>query len=120
MTKIEDFKKFVSYHPEFIEYVKNDKTSWQKLYELYDIYGEKESIWKKYLESKDSVNIKGILSSLKNINLDSLEDNINNIQKAVSLVEEFTRSDKKEEENKPKREEVNNIYGDKDEHKSAE
>ena len=117
----EKFKDFARLHPELARSVLSNKVSWQKLYELYDIYGEKESIWEKYLSSKESnLNIKGILSSIKNINLDSLEDNINSIQKAVGLVEEFTKSEKEEEVKISKREKVDNLYGDNNELSSTE
>ena len=112
MSKKEDFKKFVSHHPEFIDYVRNNDTTWQRLYELYDIYGEDDKVWEKYLTtSEKNINFKGILNTLKNINLDSLEENINSIQKAVGLVEEFTK-DNGEEKKKitPKREIIEDIY----------
>ena len=113
MSKLDDFKKFVSQKPEFVDHVKNNDTTWQKLYELYDMYGENDSIWEKYLaKSEKNISVKGILNSIKNINLDSLEDNINSIQKAVGLVEEFTKDDKKEEASKPKREPINTLYND--------
>lgn len=113
MSKLDDFKKFVSKHQEFVEYVKNNNTTWQSLYELYDIYGENEKVWEKYISKSttESLNIKGLLNTLKNINLDSLQDNITSIQKAVGLVEELTR---KGDENKtsPKKEEnINRLYG---------
>ena len=112
MSKLDDFKKFVSSKPEFIDYIKSRDTSWQKLYELYDIYGESSEVWDKYLSSEKSINFKGILNSIKNINLDSLEENINSIQKAVGLVEEFTKEDKKDSEDKiSKRESIDKIYG---------
>ena len=116
MSKIDNFKNFISNHTEFVDYVKNNRVSWQTLFELYDLYGEDESVWSKYLSNntiKDNVNIKGILNTLKNINLDSLEENISSIQKAVSLIEEFT---KKEESDtiKPKEDNIDNLYGDKD------
>ena len=99
MAKIDNFKKFVSNHPEFVDYVRNNKVTWQSFYELYDIYGEDMSVWNKYIKDdiKDSINIKGILNTLKTINLDSLEENIGSLQKAVSLVEELTRDTKKDE-----------------------
>ena len=50
-----------------------------------------------------------------NIDINSLEENINNIQKAVGLVEEFTKkedNDKKNEENKEVKEtKIDNLYG---------
>ena len=112
MSKLDNFKKFVYNHPELIDYVKKNNISWQSLYELYDLYGEKEDIWKKYIKNDiiDSINIKGLLNALKSINLDSLEENINSIQKAVNLVEEFT---KKEETNETisKEDKIDKLYG---------
>ena len=108
MLKKDSFKKFVFAHPEFVDYVKKENISWQKLYELYDLYGEDMSIWNKYI-SKETVDVNGLFNILKNINLDTLEENINSIQKAVGLVEELT---KKEEENVVSKEEkIDKIYG---------
>ncbi len=116
MTKLDNFKKFVSHHPEFVDYVKNNRVSWQTFYELYDIYGEDDKIWNKYINNdiKESINIKGLFNTLKNINLDSLEESIGSIQKAVGLVEELTKSDKeeKEEDKNIKEDKIDKIYGD--------
>lgn len=114
MEKLDKFKKFVSNHPEFVDYVKKNNVSWQTLYELYDIYGEDDKVWNKYIKNdiKDSINIKGLLNTLKNINLDSLEENISSIQKAVGLVEELTNDDdKKSSEVKVKEERIDKLYG---------
>ncbi len=113
MSKLDNFKKFVSIHPEFINYVNKTNTSWQSLYELYDIYGEDNKIWDKYLkrEITSSNGIKGIINTLKNINIDSLEENINSIQKAVSLVSELTTEESREEKITPKETKIDNIYG---------
>ena len=116
MEKLDKFKKFVSIHPEFVDYVKNNKVSWQTFYELYDLYGEDMNVWNKYISSGESINIKGLFNTIKNINLDSLEENINSIQKAVGLVEELTKSNKKEETNKNVKEnKIDSLYGDNDE-----
>lgn len=116
MSKIEDFKKFAINHPELSEYVrKNGDVSWQKLYELYDIYGEKEEVWNKYLSvnNESGFSIKNIVNSLKKINLDSLEENISSIQKAAAFIEEFTKPSEKNEKVKPKNEEdIERFYND--------
>ena len=112
MEKLDKFKKFVSIHPEFIDYVKNNKVSWQSFYELYDLYGEDMNIWNKYISTSETINIKGLLNTIKNINLDSLEENINSIQKAVSLVEELTKKDDQEEKTNIKEDKIDNLYGD--------
>lgn len=114
MSKIDNFKIFIKAHPEFIDYVKENNISWQRLYELYDIYGEDISIWNKYISSntiKDTINIKGLLNTIKNINLDSLEENISSIQKAVNLVEELTKSESEEENKNVKEEKISTLYG---------
>mgnify|MGYP000003489555 FL=1 len=114
MSKLDNFKKFVSNHPEFADYVKKNNVSWQSFYELYDLYGEDDEIWKKYIKDdiSDQISIKGLLNTLKNINIDSLEENISSIQKAVGLVEELTRETKKEEEKaNPKEEKIDKLYG---------
>ena len=41
----ESFKSFARSHTELANYVMNGKTNWQRLYELYEIYGENSSIW---------------------------------------------------------------------------
>ena len=45
MSKLDNFKKFVSIHPEFVDYIRNNNVSWQTFYELYDLYGEDEKIF---------------------------------------------------------------------------
>lgn len=118
MSKKDEFKKFILNKPELIDYVQSNKTTWQKLYELYDLYGEDNSVWDKYKVSKvipNEIDLKGIISTLKKINLDSLEENISSIQKVVGLVEEFTKKEDTKPEVKPKEEKIEELYGDKDE-----
>ncbi len=115
MSKIDSFKNFVFNHPEFIEKVKLNDISWQSLYELYDIYGEDDKIWAKYFNKKSdtSFSVKGLLDTIKNIDINSLEENITNIQKAVGLVEELTKDDKdkEEKEKEVKETKIDNLYG---------
>lgn len=112
MSKIESFKKFMYDHPEFVDYAKSNNISFQTYFELYDIYGEDESIWKKYTTKSivDGINVKGLLNTIKNINLDSLEENISSIQKAVVLLEELTRKNDTFS-GEVKEEKINNLYG---------
>jgi predicted nucleic acid-binding protein len=118
MSKKEDFKNFVLTKPELVEYVENNKTTWQKLFEIYDLYGENNDIWKKYEESRtihNSIDLKGIINQLKNINLDSLEENITQVQKVVDLVSEFTKKEEKETIVNAKEEKIDKLYGDESE-----
>ncbi len=97
MTKIDNFKSFVRKNPNLITYVREKNTSWQELYELYDLYGEDSTIWNKYLNKEEkkiekqttstsNTNpLNNILTMAKNIDADKLQDGLSSIQKAVDL-----------------------------------
>lgn len=93
MNKKEEFKLFASRHPELVHYVKTGDMSWQKFFEIYDIYGENEVAWKDYftinVESSSS-NLNGIADKLKNIDMNSIQEHIKTAQKALNLVSELT------------------------------
>ena len=106
MTKKEMFKEFVKLNPEFAYSVKNGKTTWQELYQIYDLYGSESSLFNQYKKNRitdnitNSLGVKEIINSLKNINIDNLQENINGLGKAVSFIEDLTNSFKKEEKTK--------------------
>lgn len=95
MAKKEEFKIFASKHPELVRYIKSGETTWQNLYEIYDIYGEEESAWQNYLKKEEPVksndlNFKSITDKLKNIDLNSIQEHIGTAQKALGIVQELT------------------------------
>ena len=45
MTKVDNFKEFVKKNQVLVTYVKENKMTWQKFYELYDLYGEDNIIY---------------------------------------------------------------------------
>ena len=51
MDKKEEFKSFVRKHPKLVTYIKDGKTTWQKFYEMFDLYGEDSEVWNDYLET---------------------------------------------------------------------
>ena len=109
MSKLEDFKTFVRDNPKLINYVKNDSMSWQKFYEMYDLYGSDNSIWDKYLnktevvaESTKAVGFADVLGWLKNIDLDSFQNNINSIQRVVGVLQDLGTNETKKETYKPR------------------
>lgn len=106
MTKIDDFKLFVKNNPNLITYVRNNAMSWQKFYELYDLYGEDNSVWNEYLnkdtavnstkaESKKTSKFSDILDMAKNIDTNKLQDSISSVQKAIGLIGDMLVKDKK-------------------------
>jgi len=93
MSKKDDFKSFVSRKPELVKFVENGQMSWQKFYELYDLYGEKSSIWEDYaVRSDPSVGsgVSKINDLIKNVDINSIKEHINTAQKALDFVQELT------------------------------
>ena len=97
MDKKEEFKSFARLHPELVTYVKNGEMTWQKFYEIYDIYGGEESAWQNYLNVRSaypSLNaeeaVGTITNKIKNIDMNSIQEHIKTAQKALNLVSELT------------------------------
>lgn len=97
MDKKENFKNFISTHPEILSYIKNKEMTFQDFYEIYDIYGEDENTWNKYFSRentepngiKDKIN--ELTSIFKNINMDNVQHHVNNAQKAINIIQELTK-----------------------------
>ena len=89
MSKKDNFKNFVKNNPQLINKVKNNEMTWQKYYELYDLYGEDNNIWNKYIinekQEKDSFKFNEIMNMVKNIDVDKVQNSISSMQKALGL-----------------------------------
>ena len=85
----EDFKKFVASKPELASYVNSGQITWQRFYEMYNLYGENHKIWDNYKESR-SFNMNSINNLIKNVDVDSIKEHINTAQKALDFVQELT------------------------------
>lgn len=99
MGKVDEFKNFVKKNPKLVKYVKNGESNWQKFYEIYDLYGEDDSAWKEYLgvEAASTVASTAALTDLfgwlKNINLDSIQNGVNNLQRVLGVVQDLKSTD---------------------------
>ena len=92
MSKVE-FKEFVSKNPYLINQVTSGKTSWQKLYEIFDLYGESSTVWDNYKEfktnSRTTTNsnlnsgFKDLLNMVKGVDLESVQKGLNSLDKAI-------------------------------------
>lgn len=92
--KQEEFKNFVRTKPELIKFVQNGEMTWQKFYELYDLYGTDEKVWNKYiLDEREPVedSISKITNMVKNVDVDSIKNHINTAQKAIDFVTDLTK-----------------------------
>lgn len=100
LKKIDEFKEFVKKHTILAEYVKKGSSTWQKFYEMYDLYGSDSEVWKEYLSRPSTSKTEStpdLLGFLKNINLDELEENINSIGRVLSVLQDLNAKD----DNKP-------------------
>ena len=100
MTKIEEFKSFVRQNPGLINYVKKGEMTWQKFYEIYDLYGENQEAWKDYLSVETvaaattaAVGVNEVFNWLKNINLDSVQSGVSNLQRVIGMVQDLSSKD---------------------------
>ena len=92
MSKVE-FKEFVSKNPHLIDVVSSGKTSWQKLYEIFDLYGESSTVWDNYKEIKTEARtttnsnlnsgFKDLLNMVKGVDLESVQKGLNSLDKAI-------------------------------------
>jgi hypothetical protein len=92
----ESFKIFAKSHPELVNYIKNNDMTWQKFYEIYDIYGEDNAAWSPYL-SKNKTSINSFQDIIGSINTESIQKHINTAQKAIGVVQELAGKGKSAE-----------------------
>lgn len=91
MNNKEAFKEFVKNNPSFASYIKDGSMTWQKFYELYDMYGEDSSIWDDFKDSnkKNTPTLSDIVNMAKNIDINKLQDGVNSLSKAFGLFSEL-------------------------------
>lgn len=91
------FKKFVKNHPELASSVMDGKTNWQKLYELYDMYGEESEVWDKYFRrnylsnttSNKNSSFSELVNMIRNVDLESVQKGVNSLQKTIGLLQDI-------------------------------
>ncbi len=108
--KKDEFKEFVKKNPRLISYVKSNEMTWQKFYEMYDLYGEDENAWKDYikpnLESPTNtttsnvtkaglagLTLSEVVNWFKNVDLDGIQEGIGNVQRVLGVVQDFSKKD---------------------------
>ena len=101
----EEFKQFVSSHPELIKFVNSGKMTWQKFYEMFSLYGKNNEVWKDYLNNEvpfKNKSIGDIIDALKNVDVDTVQKNITTINKALALIGTLLAKDEVEDTYIPK------------------
>ena len=90
MKNVEGFKEFVRNNPSHADYVNNGSMTWQKFYEMYDLYGTSSSVWDKY--NKNDIKASDILAWVKKIDMDKVSENINSIRRVLSVLSDVGKS----------------------------
>ncbi len=90
----EQFKEFVKTKPELASYVTSNEMTWQQFYELYDLYGDNEEIWRKYPPKDNIKPTKKISDYMEKFDPDSLQKHIENAQKALDIFSELATKTK--------------------------
>jgi hypothetical protein len=94
MEKKEQFKDFVKKNPTLLKYVKNGQMTWQKFYEIYDMYGDEKTAWKDYLEEKPTNTNFDLPNFLNGLDLDGIQNGVSSIQRVLSLLEDMSKTKK--------------------------
>ncbi len=90
MDKKEEFKEFVKKNPRLLTFVKKGEMTWQKFYEMFDLYGENNSVWDDYLKIQEKKEVNTSFDFLKNIDLDSIQNGAQSLQRVLGLLGELS------------------------------
>lgn len=94
MNKKEEFKRFIKDKEFLIDKVNKGETSWQKLYEIYDLYGESASIFKEEVKEETRENkTNNLLKAFEDIDVNKINENLEGVRKILAVLGEFTRKD---------------------------
>ena len=92
----EAFKSFVKLNPSLASFVNNNSMTWQKFYDMFELYGASNSVWDEFLSVSPKVRIssfensfKELMNTVRGIDLQKVQKGIDNIQKTISLVQDF-------------------------------
>ncbi len=105
MSNITNFKSFVKENPSLLKYVQKGEMTWQKFYEMYDMYGESNDVWNKYLnkEATTATSSFDFVNWVKNIDMNALQENINSVKRVIGVIQDLgLKNDSTKSDYKPR------------------
>lgn len=109
MVTFDEFKDFIKDKDFLKEKVKNKETSWQELFERFDLYGKDDEIFKEKKDTKDSKeeqtendlkeddkkddSFSSFFNMLSGIDVDKISDGLNGMKKILNILSEITSTD---------------------------
>lgn len=94
MDKLDEFKEFIKNKQFLRERVNKGETSWQSLYEAYDLFGKDADVFKEIKEeTRNNSNQNSLLKMLEGVNLDKISENLEGMKKILGVLGEFTKKE---------------------------
>ena len=98
MDKLSEFKKFIKDKEFLIDKVNNNETTWQKLYEIFDLYGEEASIFNEKDERvENKINndgrVNNLLKAFEGVDVNKINENLEGVRKILAVLSEFSKKD---------------------------
>lgn len=99
----EEFKTFVKANPQLVSYVNNGNMTWQKFYEMHDLYGPDHEVWNDYQtrlnnQNNSSVNnsytANDFMNMIKSMDSMKVKKGITSAQKFLNALQGFVKDEK--------------------------
>ncbi|GGE41114.1 hypothetical protein GCM10011391_19840 [Pullulanibacillus camelliae] len=92
------FKAFVKKHPELIKAVREQKRSWQDIFDEYVLFGEHHEVWKQYgittedeprKKPKGANEIMRVLDFISNIDANEMQEHLNSFNGVLTNIQDL-------------------------------
>lgn len=101
-NNLDNFREFIKGKEYLAKKVKDKKTTWQELYEHYDLFGEEDEIFKNNEENTTQEETKSeekedttssLFTLLSGLDVDKISDGLNGMKKVLNILSEVTKQD---------------------------
>lgn len=107
-SNLENFRDFIKDKEYLQKKVKSGETTWQELYEHYDLFGENDEIFnapqdetktdenetkKNTEDKKDDSTMTSLFTLLSGLDVDKISDGLNGMKKVLNILSEVTKQE---------------------------